>query len=239
MTVRRLVILGGPGDGVVVAEAALLAQAAGAPYEVVGFLNDAIPAGEIVHGLPVLGRFEDWPRLGDEFVFCPAVQKVKEMQHRIRRLKGLGLPDDRLITVRHPLSAVASDVTIGPGCFIASFCTVQPGGRIGRCASLRAGASLGHHATVDDHAYVGPNATMCGRTRLMEGAHLGPNAVLIDFKTVGRFAVVGIGAAVTKDVADYAVVMGNPARRVSIIKRLADAEPKGMTEAGNCPGRRE
>ena len=49
MTVLRLVILGGPGDGIVVAEAALLAQAAGAPYEVAGFLNDAIPVGEIVH----------------------------------------------------------------------------------------------------------------------------------------------------------------------------------------------
>lgn len=233
---KKLVILGGPGDGIVVAEAALLAVRAGAAYTLAGFLNDALPRGTIVHGVPVLGRFEDWVELSDEHVFCPAVQKVQQMPYRVHRLDGLGIPRHRWQTVIHPMSAVSHDAEIGVGAFVASFATMQPMSRLGDFASLRAGASIGHHAVIERHAYVGPNATMCGATRLSEGAHLGPNAVILDYKTVGRYAVVGIGGAVTKDVRDFAVVLGNPARRVSRVdpgpmKHLLDR----VSEADPCP----
>jgi acetyltransferase EpsM len=225
---RRLVILGGPGDGLVIAEAAMRASAAGAPYTLFGFLNDAIAKGEQIYGLPVLGRFEDWRQCSDDVVFCPAAQKVRDMPRRARRIEELGIPPSRWATVQHPISVVARDVSLGVGCFVASFVTVQPGGRIGDFASLRSGASVGHHATIDEHAYVGPNATMCGRTHLMRGAHLGPNAVILDHMTVGRYAVIGIGATVTKNVRDFAVMMGNPARRVGIVREngVIPADPE-------------
>src|SRR5262249_36570471 len=88
---RKLPIVGGPGDGIVVAEAALLAGSAGAAYSLAGFLNDSLPRGTIIHGVPVLGRFEDWAELSEEHVFCPAVQKVREMPYRVHRLEGLGI----------------------------------------------------------------------------------------------------------------------------------------------------
>jgi acetyltransferase EpsM len=220
---KRLVILGGPGDGLVVAEAAHVAQAAGAPYVVSGFLNDQFARGMIIQGVPVLGRFEDWQELSDDHVFVPATQKVQDMPRRVHRLVSLGIPEHRWGSVRHPMSAVASDAVIGIGTFIASGVTIQPAAIIGAFSSIRAGASIGHHAEIGEHAYVGPNATMCGRTRLLEGAHLGPNAVILDRKCVGRYAVVGIGSAVTKDVRDYSVVMGNPARRVSRVSREISA----------------
>jgi acetyltransferase-like isoleucine patch superfamily enzyme len=62
---------------------------------------------------------------------------------------------------------------------------------------------------------MGPNATLSGRARLMEGAHLGPNAAVLDGMTVGRYAVVGLCSAVTKNVDDFAVCIGVPARVVS------------------------
>jgi acetyltransferase EpsM len=217
--VTRLVILGGPGDGLVVAETVRHAMAAGWPIRLEGFLNDVLRRGEQIQGIPVLGRFEDWPELDDDLMFVPAVQKVRDMPRRVRRIESLGIPGHRWASVRHPQSVVAEDVEIGVGSFIASFVTVQPRARIGPYASLRAGAMVGHDAVLEDHAYVGPNATLCGRSRLKLGAHLGPNAVVLDGKCVGSYAVVGIGAAVTKDVRDYAVVMGNPARRVGVVSR--------------------
>lgn len=220
----RLVILGGPGDGFVVAEAAGLAAKAGAPYTIYGFLNDTIAKGETIYGLPVLGRFEDWRALGGEAVFCPAIQKVRDMPRRVQRIEDLGIPAERWMTVRHPVTAVAASASIGIGCFVASFVTMQPGTRLGNFATIRAGASIGHDAVIEEHACVGSNATMCGGTRLMRGAHLGPNAVVLDYKSVGCFAVVGVGAAVTKDVRDFAVVMGNPAKRVGFVRAPAVPE---------------
>lgn len=227
---KRFVVLGGSGDGLVVAEAIHQAISAGENVELVGFLNDVLPVGEILQSVSVLGRFEDWRKLDEDILFCPAVQKVKDMQARAARIEGLGIPDARWGAVVHPRAVVASDVKIGAGAFIASCATVQPESRIGRFASLRAGAMLGHHCVVKDHGYVGPNATMCGRSTVEFGAHLGPNAVLLDSTTMGAFAVAGIAAAVTKNVPDYWIVFGNPAIRVGTIRRLRNApaarEPK-------------
>ena len=220
MTRKRLVVLGGPGDGLVVAEAILHTMADGRDVELYGFLNDVLPLGEILQSAPVLGRFEDWTALDDNVMFVPAVQKVKDMQARVNRIESLGIPDRRWASVVHPRAVVSSDVQIGAGAFIASCATVQPESRIGRFAGLRAGAMLGHHCVVEDHAYVGPNATMCGRSRLDFGAHLGPGAVLLDSRTMGTFSVAGIAAAVTKNVPDYWVVFGNPAVRVGNIPKI-------------------
>lgn len=217
---KRIAVLGGPGDGLVVAEAILHAAASGQDVELYGFLNDVLVPGNILQSVPVLGRFEDWHKVADDVLFVPAVQKVKDMQARVKRIENLGIPDQRWGSVVHPRAVVSSDVQIGIGTFIASCVSVQTGSRIGRFASLRAGAVLGHHCVVQDHAYVGPNATMCGRSTLDLGAHLGPGAVLLDGKTMGAFSVAGIVAAVTKNVPDYWVVFGNPAVRVGTIPKL-------------------
>lgn len=234
LLVTEIVVLGAGGDGLVVAEAIRQSSHAGHPMRLIGFLDDARPA-PLIDGLPVFGGLGDWHRLGAEVRFVPAIQKVRDMPRRADRLERLAIPRDRWATVIHPSAVVARDAQIGIGVYIAACATIQPGCRIGDFASVRGGAALGHDATVERHAYVGPNATMCGRTRLSEGAHLGPNAVILDGLAVGRYAVVGIGAAVTRAVPDFAVVMGNPARRVGAVRPLqastqdVDGELRGTT----------
>jgi acetyltransferase EpsM len=212
------VILGGGGDGSVVAEALLHSKAAGRHVELIGFLNDEYKPGLQIYGFPVLGRLDDWHQLNDDIRFAWALQRVGRMPERVRRNRELAIPDHRWTSVRHPNSVTASKAEVGIGSFIASFATVQPMARIGRFASLRAGASVGHHAVVEDHAYVGPNATLCGYALLGEGATLGANAVILERMVVGAYAVVGIGAAVTKNISAGTIVMGNPARPVPMTR---------------------
>jgi acetyltransferase EpsM len=209
---RRIVILGGPGDGVVVAQAIHDLAAAGQDVALAGFLNDALPKGAQVFGAPVLGTLEEWRTLPEDVLFNPALHKVREMPARAARVRGLGIPESRWTSVIHPTACLARGVSIGDGSFIASHVTVQPGARIGRFASLRAGANVGHDAILEDFTYMGPNATLSGRARLQEGAHLGPNAAVLDGMRVGRYAVIGMCSAVTKHVDDFAVCLGVPAR---------------------------
>jgi sugar O-acyltransferase (sialic acid O-acetyltransferase NeuD family) len=221
---RRIVVLGGPGDGLSVAEAVHCAAAAGQRVVLAGFLNDAMLRGERLQGVPVLGRLDDWRELDDDIQFVPAIQKVKDMPRRVQRVERLGIPDERWGIVIHPAAVVSSDVEIGIGSFVLSCATIQPAARIGRFAGVRAGAMLGHHCVIGDHTYVGPNATMCGRSVLHDAAHLGPGAVLMDSRVMGRYSLAGISAAVTRDVPEYEIVFGNPARRVGWVKRLRRAE---------------
>jgi sugar O-acyltransferase (sialic acid O-acetyltransferase NeuD family) len=220
---QRVAIIGGPGDGSVVAEALLFSKAAGRRVEIMGFLNDEFRPGLQIYGFPVLGRLDDWHKLDDDVLFAWALQRVGKMPARIQRMRGLAIPDHRWTSVRHPNSVVASSAEVGIGTFIASYATVQPLARIGRFAGLRAGVSIGHHATVGEHAYVGPNATMCGYSILGEGATLGPNAVILERTTVGSYVVVGIGAAVTKNVPSGWIMMGNPARPVRLTRSAIGA----------------
>ena len=208
----QIVILGGPGDGLVVAQTIRDLASSGRGVVLLGFLNDALERGTTLAGAPVLGPLDEWRSGPDDAMFCAALHKVGQMPARAARVRGLDIPDQRWITLIHPTACIANDVRPGAGTFIGPHVTVQPGARIGRFASLRAGANVGHHAVLEDFAYMGPNATLSGRATLREGAHLGPNAAVLDGMKVGRYAVIGLCSAVTKNVDDHAVCIGVPAR---------------------------
>lgn len=75
---------------------------------------------------------------------------------------------------------------------------------------------------------------LCKPIAIRQGAWIGANAVVLPGVEVGRFAVVGAGSVVTKDVPDYAVVVGNPARVIKVLDkaRFESAE----RPAANLPG---
>jgi sugar O-acyltransferase (sialic acid O-acetyltransferase NeuD family) len=210
----RIAILGGPGDGAVVAQAIHDMAAAGHLVALSGFLNDKLSTGTLVHGFPVLGTLTEWRKTNTETRFISALHKVKQMESRSRRILELAIPEDRWISVIHPTARIANDVQIGYGSFLGQYVVVQPGARIGHHVSVRAGANIGHDAVLEDFTYMGPNSTLCGRAILLKGAHLGPNAVVVDHKRVGCYAVVGVCSAVTKNVPDREVCFGLPARKI-------------------------
>lgn len=210
---RKLVILGGHGDGEVVAASvrAGVMVGLGGTWELAGFLNDGVGKGELIAGCPVLGGLEDWTVLPPDYFFIAALHKVRQMRMRAERIESLNIPDSRWGIVADPAARIAGDCRIGEGAYIGPNVVIQPGVQLGRHVSIRAGANLGHDAVIGDYCYVGPNATLCGRSEMHTGAHLAPNSCVADGVRIGQFAVVGIVSAVTKHVPADTVVFGVPA----------------------------
>ncbi len=100
--------------------------------------------------------------------------------------------------------------------------------KIGNNVTIKSGVYLWDGITLEDNVFVGPNATFTNdkkprskqhqsqvmRTVVKEGASIGAGAVLIGPIQIGRYAMIGAGAVVTKDVPEYSLVVGNPGRVV-------------------------
>jgi len=217
---KKIIILGGHGDGLVAAQIIKDMQQSGMEVELAGFLNDHVSPGDTLENIPVLGKISEWSSLGanigaeEDYYFYPALHKIKHMPQRKALLENLSIPSERLFSLIHPTATIASSAEIENGCLIASHVTVQPGARIASYASIRAGANIGHDAHIESFCYVGPNATMTGKSMLKEGAHLGPNAVIVDGITLETYAIAGAGSVILRDTMPNSLYMGNPARKI-------------------------
>jgi hypothetical protein len=192
-------IFGGPGSGAVVAQSVAALAARGEGIQVVGFLNDVLSLGEVVSGVPVIGPFASWGTLADDVQFIAPLHKAKVMQERARIIEAL---DERGSAGRHDWTRL----------LYRPFVSAGPGARLGAHTVLRAGAHVGHDCRIGDFVFVGANAVICGFSTVQDGAYVAPSATISDRRQVGKFAVVGLGAVVTKDVADFQAVYGVPAR---------------------------
>lgn len=132
--------------------------------------------------------------------------------------------------------------TIGRDCKIASYVEIQRGVTIGDRCKVEAFAFIPSGVTIEDEVFIGPHACLTNDrvpravgewkvvpTRIRRGASIGAGAVVVAGVTVGEGAIVGAGAVVTKDVPPNMLVVGNPARPLRKLSRVAAAPraPRG------------
>ena len=126
---------------------------------------------------------------------------------------------------------VQSGAKIGHHCTIGQNVNVANNVTIGNYVKIQNNVSVYEGVTLEDYVFCGPSMVFTNildprskypqvgakyyiKTQVKEGASLGANSTIVCGHTIGRHAFVGAGAVVTKDVPDYALVVGNPGRIV-------------------------
>jgi UDP-2-acetamido-3-amino-2,3-dideoxy-glucuronate N-acetyltransferase len=129
-------------------------------------------------------------------------------------------------------SVVFANAKIGKNCNICAHTLIENDVVIGNNVTVKSGVFLWDGITLDDNVFVGPNATFTNdkvprskcfptdflKTIVKEGASIGANATILPGIVIGKFAMIGAGTVVTKDVPDYAVVLGNPGKVIRFIQ---------------------
>lgn len=127
------------------------------------------------------------------------------------------------------VSHILRNSRIGRDCRIGQNVVVGPNACIGDGVKIQNNVSVYEGVTLEDRVFCGPSAVFTNvhnprseirrmdelrPTLVRYGATLGANCTIVCGVTIGRYAFVGAGAVVTKDVPDFALVVGNPARIV-------------------------
>jgi len=122
---------------------------------------------------------------------------------------------------------IMSGAKIGKNCVIGQNCFIGARAVIGDRVKIQNNVSVYDLVTLEDFVFVGPSAVFTNDinprakypkggkwipTLVREGATIGANATILCGITIGRWAMIGAGAVVTKDVPDYAIVTGVPAK---------------------------
>jgi UDP-2-acetamido-3-amino-2,3-dideoxy-glucuronate N-acetyltransferase len=126
-------------------------------------------------------------------------------------------------------SHVLSNSTIGEKCNIGQNVVIGPDVTIGMQCKIQNNVSVYKGVTLEDGVFCGPSMVFTNiynpraeipkmdqlrRTLVKHGATIGANSTIVCGTTIGRYAFVGAGAVVTRDVPDHALMVGNPARQI-------------------------
>lgn len=121
---------------------------------------------------------------------------------------------------------ILKGASIGSNCNICDHGFIENDVIIGNNVTIKSGIYIWNGVRIEDNVFLGPNVTFTNdiyprskayqkeypRTFIKEGASVGANSVLLAGIVIGRYAMVGAGAVVTRNVGDFELVYGNPAR---------------------------
>jgi len=136
-------------------------------------------------------------------------------------------------------SHIQSGAKIGKNCVIGQNVNVGNNVTIGNFVKIQNNVSVYEGVTLEDYVFCGPSMVFTNilnprckysqvgaeyyiPTLVKEGASLGANCTIICGHTIGRSSMIGAGSVVTKDIPDYALVVGNPARIIGWVSEAGE-----------------
>lgn len=146
---------------------------------------------------------------------------------------------------------VMPQAVIGSNCNIGQNVFIDNNAVVGNGVKIQNNVSVYNRVVLEDDVFVGPSAVFTNvinprsfierkaefkRTLVKKGATIGANATIICGNTIGEYAMIGAGAVVTKNVAAYALMTGNPARQMGWVSEQGYSLVFDATGNASCPG---
>lgn len=151
-------------------------------------------------------------------------------------------------------SHIMNGTIIGENCSFGQNCVVGPSVTIGNGVKVQNNISIYEGVTIEDDVFLGPSMVFTNvinprsfivrreefkSTLLKKGCSIGANATIVCGNTIGAYAFVGAGAVVTKDVPDFALIVGNPSRQIGWVSKAGHKLKFNASNEAFCPEEKE
>jgi UDP-2-acetamido-3-amino-2,3-dideoxy-glucuronate N-acetyltransferase len=151
-------------------------------------------------------------------------------------------------------SHIMSNCVLGENCNIGQNVVVSPEVVLGNNVKVQNNVSIYTGVICEDDVFLGPSMVFTNvinprsavnrkneymKTVVKKGASIGANATIVCGHDIGAFAFIGAGAVVTKNVPDYALVVGNPARQLGWVSEYGHRLEFDGNDEATCPETKE
>lgn len=196
-----VVIIGAGGHAKVIADIVIKSG-----DKLLGFLDDS-KEGSVIGGYSVIGKTCDAEKFfGAEFIIAIGSNEVRRKIAESLCLKWY--------TAVHPNACIGTEVEIGAGSCVMANAVINSAATVGNHSIINTGAIIEHDCRLDDYVHVSPNATLCGTVTVGALSHIGASATVKNNINVCANVTVGVGTAVVKDITEYGVYVGVPAKKI-------------------------
>lgn len=212
---EKVIILGGKGTAVVIAEQIYEAQHRyGSDIEVLGFAFDDPAYAAGINGWPVLcGTREAYEKYKDDsqvkFVF--GMYRSDIIEQRVQLRDSYGIPQERFLTFIHPSAFVAKSAKIGSGCIIMAHCTINSNVTLGNFCTIQSGTIIEHDSVLGDSNFLAAHTVIGSNVNIKNGNFFGLNSSIRNYTRIGDYNIAGMAANVIKEIPSHCTVVGNPA----------------------------
>lgn len=211
---KKVIIIGGEGNGGVVASCIQDNRNRFGDYEweIAGFIND-FEIGKKINGYDVVGGTDDIRKfLEEDYYFVYAIHMIGRNIKSEEVFLKMNIPKERFATVVHKTAMVADNAILEPGVFIMSNCYIGPSTKIGMCSLIMANSIIGHNTIVGPLCHFSVGSITSSYVQIGRVSDVTLGARVLEKRRIGNYAVAGAGSLVIRDIPDYEIHIGSPAK---------------------------
>jgi sugar O-acyltransferase (sialic acid O-acetyltransferase NeuD family) len=211
---KKVIIIGGEGNGGIIASCIEdnRSNFNDLEWNVAGFLND-FEKGKTINGYPVMGGTDDILKfLKEDYYFMYAIHMIGRNVKSEEVFLRMQIPLDRFATIIHKSAFVANSVILEPGVFIMANCYIGPETKLGYCTLMMANSLVGHHTVIGPLCHLSLGSITGSYVTVGKVSDVAMGARVIERCKIGNYAIAGANALITKDIPDYEIHVGSPAK---------------------------
>lgn len=178
-----------------------------------GILDDSFSENEEkeLFGIPIIGKVDKILELSSNIYYIIAIGS-----NSIRKKISQKYKDIKYITLIHPKAIIAENVSINTGTVLMAGSIINSYTKIGKHCIINTGSIIEHDNIIEDYVHISPRAIICGGVIVEEETWIGAGSTVIQGLRIGKKVVIGAGSVTIKDVENFSIIAGIPAKNIKI-----------------------